>query len=130
MAINPQTTNETLLELDKVKSEFTVDPETSRIRNPGKFENEPYYVPYFWDCCLDGAEDEILYDEYEKPYSLFKVEEELAEFLSTDFPGIEDKTVLLWEDDSGFVNHKILDDEELAEFRRECANAAEHSEEL
>jgi hypothetical protein len=29
------------------------------IRTPGKFEGEPIYAPYFWDCCLQGmfAED-------------------------------------------------------------------------
>jgi hypothetical protein len=29
------------------------------IRNLGKFEGEPVYVPYFWDCALQGmyAED-------------------------------------------------------------------------
>jgi hypothetical protein len=28
-----------------------------RIRSPGKFEGEMLYVPYFWECYLNGCAD-------------------------------------------------------------------------
>lgn len=28
------------------------------IRSPGKFEGERVYVPYFWDCAMNGCADE------------------------------------------------------------------------
>ena len=27
------------------------------VKQPGKFENEPCYVPYFWEMFLDGMAD-------------------------------------------------------------------------
>lgn len=29
------------------------------IQNPGKFEGEPAYVPYYWDLAMDGCADEV-----------------------------------------------------------------------
>lgn len=34
--------------------EFQFDTE-GRITSPGKFEGEMIYVPYFWECFVDGS---------------------------------------------------------------------------
>lgn len=39
-----------------ILNEFTV--ENGIIRNPGKFEFEPIYAPYFYDAYLNGMADE------------------------------------------------------------------------
>jgi hypothetical protein len=36
--------------------EFQVSA-SGRIASPGKFEGEMIYVPYFWDCFLEGGAD-------------------------------------------------------------------------
>jgi hypothetical protein len=47
------------MQRDEILKEFTVDS-NGIIRNPGKFENEMLYVPYFWDAALNaGADDDI-----------------------------------------------------------------------
>ncbi len=37
----------------EIESEYTIGPD-GRIKNPGKFEGEMLYVPYFWDWVLAG----------------------------------------------------------------------------
>jgi len=34
------------------------DVREGRIRNPGKFEGERAYVPYFWNAFLEGGADQ------------------------------------------------------------------------
>lgn len=41
---------------DDITREYTVDAH-GIIRNPGKFEGEALYVPYFWDAYLAGMAD-------------------------------------------------------------------------
>jgi hypothetical protein len=66
------------------------------IRNPGKFEGEMLYVPYFWDLYMNGCAT----NETEDSILIFVVEPEDAEA----FPELEDKEqVRLWEQDQGFV---------------------------
>jgi hypothetical protein len=40
----------------EILDDYTVDA-SGVIRNPGKFEGEMIYVPYFWDLYLDGSAD-------------------------------------------------------------------------
>lgn len=39
-----------------IRDSFTVV--NGIIQNPGKFEREPIYVPYYWNCALEGMADE------------------------------------------------------------------------
>ncbi len=83
----------------ELTNQYELDPH-GIIASPGKFEGEPLYVPYYWQCYLDGMADsddgKILYfdvtDDDRKEFS------ELAEV----------KTVELWESDNGFVFHDAI----------------------
>lgn len=78
-----------------VLAQFTVD-EHGRIRNPGKFEGEPLFVPHFWDVFMDGCHD----DEAEDGAVIFFVtDEDRAEFPEL---GTQAKVTLFQRDD-GFV---------------------------
>lgn len=65
------------------------------IRDPGKFEGEPIYVPYFWRMALEGAADDegctlkIPIDKQDR-----KLFPELAK---------KQRVIRLYEDDQGFV---------------------------
>jgi len=41
----------------EVLSQYKVD-DHGIIRDPGKFEGEQLYVPYFWDAFMNGGADE------------------------------------------------------------------------
>lgn len=40
----------------RIRADYTVDAE-GRITDPGRFEGEPIYVPYFWELSMDGMAD-------------------------------------------------------------------------
>lgn len=66
------------------------------ITNPGKFEGEPVYSPYFYDQLLNGFADE---DDGE--LAVFKlVEEDFKEFPEL----ISFKIVQLRQDNNGFIH--------------------------
>ena len=65
------------------------------VRRPGKFENEPCYVPYFWDMFLDGMSDK----DDGKTLTFYVTKED-----KTIFPELKHrKAVKLYERDDGFV---------------------------
>jgi hypothetical protein len=68
---------------------------TGRIHSPGKFEGEQLYVPYFWECFLNGGAD------YDNGHVLgFNVTKEDKK----EFPELRRrKMVKLIEQDDGFV---------------------------
>lgn len=50
--------------------------EEGRIQNPGKFEGEKLYVPYFWEAFMDG-----LVDDFEEDVMVFHVDDaDVVEF--------------------------------------------------
>jgi hypothetical protein len=70
------------------------------ITNPGKFEREPKYTPYFWNMTMLSAQDEDLYGDDGTCYSLFHVTDPDRAV----FPELKDvKVVSLWESENGFV---------------------------
>lgn len=77
----------------EIEAEFTI--ESGIIRNPGKFEGEAIYVPYFWDCFLNGGADGddgtvLRFDVTADDKAIF--------------PELEGRrTVTLYERDDGFV---------------------------
>ena len=83
-------------------SEFNVD-QYGLICDPGKFEREPLYIPYYWDLFLDGCAD------FEDDYIKFEITIEDVK----KFPELEDdlnKFIYLWSDSNGFIYHCFYDD--------------------
>ena len=73
------------------------------ITDPGKFQSEPTYVPYFWDMVMNGFGD-VEYDDFGNMVDIFEVDD-------TDrakFPDLGDaKVIRLWESEQGFVYHEL-----------------------
>ena len=85
-------------------TDYTAD-NNGIIRDPGKFEGEPIWVPHFWDIYLCGGAD---CDESTEGGELsFNVtEEDEREFGGYLTVG---RTVKLWEDANGYVYSRIVD---------------------
>ena len=74
------------------------------IKEPGKFEGEPTYVPEFWETVLYGMADEEWENQSGVLISAVGVlPEDVVRF--PDLDGV--KEVLLWEDEQGFVHHSV-----------------------
>ena len=78
-----------------VLAQFTVD-EHGRIRNPGKFEGEPLFVPHFWDVFLDGGAD---WENEDDVIGFVVTPEDRAEFPELGAQA----EVTLFQRDDGFV---------------------------
>lgn len=69
------------------------------ITNPGKFERECRYVPYFWNLTLHDAQDDIEYDEFMGFYVFGITEDDIK-----IFPELKDiESVTVFECSQGFV---------------------------
>lgn len=85
------------------------------IKEPGKFEGEPDYIPYYWDLRLSGGGDETLYDDDDVPIELFR--------LGPDDPPVQcghakaGDILILQETRQGFVGHAIIDADQADEWR-------------
>lgn len=42
---------------EEVLGNYQYNPITLRISNPGKFEGEPIFAPYYWGLALEGFSD-------------------------------------------------------------------------
>jgi hypothetical protein len=73
-------------------------------RHPGKFEGEPIAAMYFHELCLDGAQDETLYDG-DTPIDVFRVDADDRALWT-----LLDSTthVVCWTQDSGFAMFEEL----------------------
>jgi len=72
------------------------------IKNPGKFEGEETYVPYFWDMVLEGFHEEVGRGDS----SVARIE--ISDEDRTKFPVLGNaKYILLEESDQGFVYSKL-----------------------
>ena len=68
------------------------------ITNPGKFERERRYVPYFWNMTMHSAENELIHGDY--VYSIFNITEDDIKI----FPELKDiSQVTVYECSQGFV---------------------------
>lgn len=88
------------------------------ITDPGKFESEPLYVPYFWGQSLEcGADDDL-----GRVQGFIVTADDRAKF-----PGLLDDVVavILEETDQGFVNSTIYDN--LDCYRTDIAYAEDES---
>ena len=63
-----------------------------RIQDPGKFEGEAWYIPYFWDSYLNGMADD------DGEYLTFDLEDDERKAF-----GIKRSKLRLYQTDNGFV---------------------------
>jgi hypothetical protein len=101
--------------LDKESLDFAISfgyDEWGSIINPGKFERECAYVPYFWNLSLNGVGETITQDHSLDTMWLMSVSdaerEEFLELQDVDY-------VLLWETNNGFVLSEEFTEAELPE---------------
>lgn len=90
------------------------DTEEYKVRNglivsPGKFESEPYWMPTLYEMVLGGMADESLHDGT-TAYDAFKLDSDLS--ILTGLP-VQDAFLVIWSDEQGFVNHMIMNQNEL-----------------
>ena len=75
---------------------FNVD-ERGYITDPGRFEREPLYTPYFWEFFLNGCGEE---DYGELVFTID--EQDRAAF--PQYPELREHThVVLWQGEAGFI---------------------------
>lgn len=74
--------------------------ENGIIQNPGKFEGEMIYVPYFWDTSLEGGPDDVRFDGDVQVDIFYPGDADLEQF--PELQGV--KSLEVWEDDQGFVH--------------------------
>ena len=78
---------------------------------PGKFEGEPEWAKELYDMMLDGS-DETYYDENDRPIDYFAIDAIDADEMVA--PELDNKHIILWEDDNGFVYTKVFNSEHAA----------------
>ena len=92
----------------EIESEF--DVVDGIIRNPGKFEGEAVWVPYFWDLVMDGDGEEVFDEDGELVATRFKVDAEEEEAFADVLDGelACGSTVELFGDSQGFVIGTVI----------------------
>jgi len=95
------------------------NPDTGMIANPGKFEGEPIYVPYFWEIGQESG-DQITFPDGEV-FCIVPVTQ-LAGSMFPDLANEVGKHAVLSESDDGFVSCDLMDAEEFATFQRDCSD--------
>mgnify|MGYP000506425909 CR=1 FL=1 len=89
--------------MEWIKEEFNVD-DHGIITDPGKFEREPWWVPYYWS--FDGEDDA----EFTGPEGM---ESEIRIFYVSEWEALKSSdletgdVIYLWEDDQGFVRNEV-----------------------
>lgn len=108
----------------EIRAEWSV---SSRgiIMTPGKFEGCQDFVPHFWGLAAGGCADETV-DARNGSFDVFTVD---AAALA-EWPELEDAhSLVLWEDESGFVHAVTIAEPALVKFRAECAQSLPADEE-
>lgn len=72
---------------------------------PGKFEGEPWYAPYFWQCALEGAGDEPFYHGETVAGDVIPVDAEEREAFEL---APQTAFVAVWYSEQGFVSLQEL----------------------
>lgn len=86
------------------------DNDGTRITQPGKFEGEPVFAPYFWEMCLNGfadSDDGSVYTikfHFSGKKTGTAEEQELAKFPTLKEWLGRKRTLRMREDDNGFVH--------------------------
>ena len=79
------------------------------ILQPGKYEMDMWYVPWFDNLSLEGMEDETIFDEYDRPISVFEVDDDMRRAFSLEE---KNKVACLSSSDSGFIFMSLYTREE------------------
>lgn len=108
-----------------VEDSTTVD-QRGVITERGKFEREPLYVWFAWNVwVMQGFGDEIT--DGVNTYSVFDIDEDMV----VNFPELVDyknTALVIWNDEQGFVNHMIMNEEQYSEFEDRCETQANEIE--
>jgi hypothetical protein len=96
----------------------------SVIRDPGKFEGEPFYARYLYERSTDGGADDTVWDG-ETQIDVFYITEDDLKVCQDFAPNDVGQVVLLWESDQGFVFTEMLAS---SEWESRQAWLAEHGE--
>ena len=89
---------------------YTVDKH-GIIRDPGQFEAEPRWLPYFVSCIMDGGcGDEIGGGEGDTLYNVIVISDEDRAVYPQELEGIYG--IIVWQSDQGFWNKETYDSEE------------------
>jgi hypothetical protein len=93
------------METVSIRGQYQVDS-SGRINDPGKFEGEPIFAPYFWDLGLSGFADSDNGSVYGFRFS-FGSEQDKQ--LLADWPELKQwlgrkRSLKLYEDSQGFVH--------------------------
>ena len=83
------------------------------IKSSGKFEGEQFYVPWFWDRCLNSAYEEIYLDDI--VHYIVELDSDDYDLLSFDPDTI--CAFILYEDELGFVHSHAYSKLEIASFK-------------
>lgn len=94
----------------EIWSRYTTN-ERGTITDPGKFEGEMLYTPFFWRVALEGAGDGFFWpDETDKVVDWFDLDQWAVMFppsLIKSSLDEEESFLFLWERDDGFVETEI-----------------------
>jgi hypothetical protein len=82
-----------------IETQYRVNAATGRIQNPGKFEGEMLYMPYVYDCLMNGDVDET--EDGESRYFVFAVQDAEREMFTPHLDNA--KEVAFIEREDGFV---------------------------
>ena len=88
--------------LAKAHEDYTVVD--GLIRNPGKYERECVWVPYYWELALDGDGEDEFDEDGESVATRFVVDGEEAEAFGLECGA----TVEVFEDSQGFVIGTVI----------------------
>jgi hypothetical protein len=102
---------------NQIMSEYTVVD--GIIRDPGKFESEPLFAPYFYEAMFDGCGEELAFmeDGCGESAVLLRIDPEDR----SEFPELGAALyVLISESDQGFVSVSLIETEAEAEKAREA----------
>lgn len=88
-----------------IECEYQNDGE--RITQPGKFEGEPVFAPYFWGLALEGFADDDNGKVFSFRFCFLRNRQDQE--LSAKFPTLKKwlgrkRSLKLWEDSQGFVH--------------------------
>jgi len=93
---------------DEILKEFNVDEFSGRIKNPGRFEGEQVFAPYFYDNSCEGFYSDMIIDDI--PYSLIEISEEDRKEFPDELKGMFG--VIMWQNSQGFIFCKAFNEKE------------------
>lgn len=93
-------------------SSYDID-ENGLVRTPGQFEGAPTWVVAFWDLATEGWGEALIVDGVTSATGVIITTADIEKNFPT-LAGHEDETVVLWQDENGFVRYAWKDDLEKA----------------